>query len=107
VEDGPPARKPLAGHLRHPGEVHSHFWSIPNVRKTGEFPHLLVDVNYWRTFVHVGLATTAGDRGCISLFGKDSREHELFAEHVAHSETYGGKTDGRGPDCAKDVGPRG
>jgi len=82
------SRKPLSTYTRHPGEVHGHFWYIPNVRKTAEFPHVLVDVNYWKTFVHSGLATAAGDRGCISIFGTDGREHDLFAEHVAHSETW-------------------
>ncbi len=82
------SRKPLSTYTRHPGEVYGHFWYIPNVRKTGEFPHVLVDVNYWKTFVHAGLATAAGDRGCISIFGKDAHEHDLFAEHVAHSETW-------------------
>jgi len=82
------SRKPLSTYTRHPGEVHGHFWYIPNVRKTGEFPHVLVDVNYWKTFVHAGLATAAGDRGCISIFGSDGREHDLLAEHVAHSETW-------------------
>jgi len=82
------SRKPLATYTRHPGEVHGHFWYIPNVRKTAEFQHVLVDVNYWKTFVHSGLATAAGDRGCISIFGSDGREHDLLAEHVAHSETW-------------------
>ncbi|MEW6199155.1 MAG: terminase gpA endonuclease subunit [Planctomycetota bacterium] len=82
------ARKPLSTYTRHPGEVHGHYWYIPNVRRTAEFQHVLVDVNYWKTFVHAGLATAAGDRGCIALFGKDGREHELFAEHVAQSETW-------------------
>jgi hypothetical protein len=45
-------------------------------------------VNYWKRFVHEGFATVAGDRGCISLFGKDARQHELFAEHVARSEKW-------------------
>jgi len=60
--------------------VHGHFWYVPNVGRTAEFPHVMVDVNYWKTFVHAGLATAAGDRGCISLFGKDGAAHELFAE---------------------------
>lgn len=82
------SRKPLSGYSRHPGEVHGHYWYIPNVRKTGEFPHVLVDVNYWKTFVHAGLGTAAGDRGCISLFGSDGHEHELFAEQIARSESW-------------------
>lgn len=85
------SRKPLSSYTRHPGEVHGHFWYVPNVRKTGELPHVLVDVNYWKTFVHAGLNTAAGDRGCISLFAPRNgypTEHEQFAEHVAHSETW-------------------
>lgn len=81
-------RKPMASYARKPGEVHGHFWYVPNVSKTAEFPHVAVDVNYWKTFVHSGLATAAGDRGCVSLFGAKGRDHELFAEHVAHSETW-------------------
>ena len=82
------SRKPIAEYARRPGETIGHYWYIPNVRKTGQFPHVLVDVNYWKRFVHEGLATAAGDRGCISLFGKDGRQHELFAEHVARSEKW-------------------
>jgi hypothetical protein len=82
------SRKPIAEYARKPGETLGHYWYIPNVRKTGQFPHVLVDVNYWKRFVHEGLATAAGDRGCISLFGKDARQHELIAEHVARSEKW-------------------
>jgi hypothetical protein len=81
-------RRPLSACRRYPGEVHGHFWYIPNVRKTSEYPHVLVDVNYWKTFVHAGLATALGERGCLSLFGKKGEDHALFAEHVARSETW-------------------
>jgi hypothetical protein len=85
------SRKPIAEYARRPGETIGHYWYIPNVRKTGQFQHVLVDVNYWKRFVQDGLATAAGDRGCISLFGKggnDVRQHELIAEHVARSEKW-------------------
>jgi hypothetical protein len=82
------SRKPIAEYSRKPGEVIGYYWYIPNVHKTGQFPHVLVDVNYWKRFVHEGLMTSAGDRGCISIFGKDDRQHELFAEHVARSERW-------------------
>ena len=81
-------RKPMSSYARRQGEVHGHFWMIPNVSKSSEFQHVQVDVNYWKTFVHAGLATAAGDRGAIMLFGKKSKDHELFAEHVAHAETW-------------------
>ena len=84
------SRKPIAEYARRPGETLGHYWYIPNVRKTGQFPHVLVDVNYWKQFVHEGFSTAAGDRGSISLFGKDSdsRHHELIAEHIARSEKW-------------------
>jgi phage terminase large subunit GpA-like protein len=81
-------RKPMSTYARRPGEVHGHFWYVPNVAKTAEFPHVQVDVNYWKMFIHAGLATAAGDRGSISVFGKKPRDHELFAEQVAHAETW-------------------
>jgi hypothetical protein len=94
-------RKPIAEYVRKPGEVIGHYWYIPNLRRTGQFPHVLVDVNHWKRFVHEGLATAAGDRGCLSLFGpaagragKDGRLHELLAEHVTRSERW---TDLTGP----------
>ncbi len=30
----------------------------------------------------------SGERGCISLWGRSKTRHELFAEHVAGSETW-------------------
>jgi hypothetical protein len=54
------SRKPIAEYARKPGETIGHYWYIPNVRKTGQFAHVLVDVNYWRRFVHEGPATAAG-----------------------------------------------
>ncbi len=82
------SRKPVAEYARKPGETIGHYWYTPSVRKTGQFQHVLVDVNYWKRFVHEALMTAAGDRGCLSLFGKDERAHELLAEHVARSEKW-------------------
>ena len=80
--------KPMATYRRKPGERHGHNWYVPNVKKTGEFRHVQIDANYWKTFVHARLATSPGDRGCLTLFGEKSGEHRLFAEHIASSETW-------------------
>ena len=81
-------RKPIAEYTKKPGETIGHYWYVPSVRRTGQFAHVLVDVNFWKRFVHDGLATAAGDRGCISIFGHDGRAHELLAEHVARAEKW-------------------
>jgi hypothetical protein len=38
----------------------------------------------WKTFIHVRLATLAGDKGALTLFGKKPDQHRLFAEHACH-----------------------
>ena len=38
------------------------------------------------------LAVAMGDRGCMSLFGQDTKQHRLFAEHI--TSEYRVKTEG-------------
>jgi len=59
---------------------------MPNVSRTTEIRHFQFNANYWKTFVHARLATTPGDRGCLTLYGRSANEHRLFAEHIAGSE---------------------
>ena len=80
--------KPMAAYTRRPGERHGHNWYIPNVSRSSEFRHVAFDANSWKTFIHARLATLAGDRGALSLFGKKPGQHRLFAEHVADAESY-------------------
>jgi len=72
---------------------------VPNVHRSAQFPHVLVDTNYWKSFIHSGLSTAMSDRGCISVYGtaKPARRspkggggtnHSLSAEHVARSERW-------------------
>ena len=56
--------------------------------RSSEFRHVAFDANAWKTFVHARLATLAGDRGALSLFGRKPEHHRLFAEHVADAESY-------------------
>ncbi len=88
-------RKPMSSYRRQPGELHGQNWYIPNVRKTGEFRHVVIDTNYWKSFVHARLAIEPGDKGCLTLFGSKDSQHRLFADHVAGSETWT-RTEGQG-----------
>jgi len=80
--------KPMATYRRRPGERHGCNWYVPNVSRSSEFRHVAFDANFWKTFVHARLATPAGDRGALTLFGRKPEHHRLFAEHVAEAETY-------------------
>ena len=79
--------KPMSSYSRRPGETIGHHWYIPNVSRTAEFPHVAADVNYWKTFTHAALTTAPGDAGNLTIFGQP-RDHELFAQHIAASETW-------------------
>ncbi|MFA5291938.1 MAG: terminase gpA endonuclease subunit [Phycisphaerae bacterium] len=89
------ASKPMSTYKRKPGERHGHHWYIPNINRTGEFTHVAIDTNYWKTFVHERFFVAAGDHGSMTLFGKGSHQHSLFAEHVAGSEVWV-RTEGHG-----------
>lgn len=96
-------QKPMSTYRRRRGERHGHHWYVPNVSRTNELRHVLIDTNYWKTFIHARLAMPAGDRGALTLFGpakspagtSASGTHRLFADHIAASETYV-RTEGHG-----------
>jgi len=83
---------PFSEYKRKRGDRVGHHWRIPNVQGRRQVRHLLVDTNYWKSFVHARLAVAMGDKGCLSLFGK--YDHRLFADHV--TAEYRVKTEGRG-----------
>jgi hypothetical protein len=85
---------PFAEYRKKRGDRVGHNWRIPSVTGKRAIRHLLYDTNYWKSFVHARLAVTMGDRGCLSLFGKDPDVHLQFAEHS--SAEYRVKTEGRG-----------
>jgi len=81
-------RRPFAAYTKRPGETIGDHWYMPNVSRTAQFQHVLIDTNFWKSFVHDGLATAPADRGCIGLYGTTKTDHGLLAEHVARSERW-------------------
>jgi hypothetical protein len=55
---------------------------------------VVFDSNYWKSFVHARLAVAMGDKGCLSIFGRDPEAHRLLADHL--TAEYRVKTEGRG-----------
>ena len=62
-------------------------WYMPPTQGTREFPHVALDTNYWKTFVHSALMTAPGDPGAMTLFGDSPDRHALFAAHLT-AETF-------------------
>jgi phage terminase large subunit GpA-like protein len=70
-------------------------WRIPGVQGKRAVRYILIDTNYWKSFVHARLAVPMGDPGCLSLFTPHAGfDHQLFAEHL--TAEYRVTTQGRG-----------
>jgi len=85
---------PFSEYKRKRGDRVGHHWRIPNVHGRRQVRHVVIDTNYWKSFVHARLAVAMGDPGCLSLFGLQPTDHQLLAEHV--SAEYRVRTEARG-----------
>lgn len=64
------------------GDIYGRHWYIPSNRGRRALRHVMIDTNYWKSFVHARLATSMGDPGCLSLFGQAGHvDHRMIAEH--------------------------
>ncbi len=74
---------PFSEYRRKRGDRIGHHWRIPSTTGKRQVRHVLVDTNYWKTFVHARLAVAIGDPSSLSLFGHDEKAHRMLAEHLA------------------------
>ena len=85
--------KPFGEYTRHPGEVLGDHWWIP-APKRGAVRHMMIDTNFWKSFVHARMHMAVGDKGGITLFGRSSDVHRRFAEQLVAE--YAIRTQGQG-----------
>ena len=86
--------KPMSEYKKAVGDRVGHNWRMPNIRGKRAVRHVAFDTNYWKSFVASRLLESMGDRGSLSLWGRSSEAHMLFAEHL--TAEYRVKTEGRG-----------
>ena len=86
--------KPMSEYKKTTGDRVGHNWRMPNISGRRVVRHVIFDTNYWKSFIASRLLTAMGDRGCLSLWGRETERHMLFAEHL--TAEYRVKTEGRG-----------
>ena len=86
--------KPMSEYKKAAGDRVGLNWRMPNIRGKRAVRHVVFDTNYWKSFVASRLLESMGDRGSLSLWGRSSEAHMLFAEHL--TAEYRVKTEGRG-----------
>lgn len=89
-------RAPISEWKRHEGQIIGEDWMLGRVENKRSVRLLTYDTNVWKTRLYRGLATAAGDRGCITLPGEKQHppDHSMLSAHLT-SETRD-KTFGRG-----------
>ena len=85
---------PFSEYRRKKGDRVGHHWRIPNTTGKRATRHVLIDANYWKSFMHARLSVAMADDGCLSLFGHQPQRHEVLAGHL--TAEYKVKTTGRG-----------
>lgn len=75
------------------GERRGHHWLLRADREARGMRHLLIDTNYWKSYVHNRLRMDPSSRGSLSLWGNDHRTHEMFADQL--TAEYPVRTKGR------------
>jgi len=85
---------PFSEYKRKKGERIGLHWRVPTVQGRRQVRHVVIDTNYWKSFVHARLAVAMGDPGSLSLFGRKPGEHQLLAEHL--TAEYRVRTEARG-----------
>jgi len=89
---------PFSEYKRKRGDRIGLHWRIPNTVGKRQVRHVLIDTNYWKTYVHARLAVAMGDPGCLSLFGHDDKTHRLLADHLTAEYRVKASAQGRTVD---------
>jgi hypothetical protein len=74
--------KPFGEYHRKPGDRSGLNWRMPNVQGKRSVRYVLFDSNWWKSFLFSRLRVPMGGRGCLSLFGAEAEEHQMFADHL-------------------------
>lgn len=74
-----------------PGGAH---WVIRPQTTSGRGQQVVIDTNYWKSFLVGRLLTHPASRGAMTLFGDSPDDHRLFADHLVSE--YRVETEGRG-----------
>lgn len=91
--------KPMTEYEKRPGEIIGLNWRIPKGDGSRAVRHVLFDSNFWKSFIVARLAASKGSASNLTLFGKDPREHRMFADHL--TAEYSVRTFGRGREVTE------
>lgn len=88
--------RPLDQYTTKPGERKGFHWYLASGGKRA-IRHLLVDVNFWKTFLVQRVRQPAGDPGDLTFFGqaRGDADHDMLADHLCAEKSVRVEANGR------------
>jgi hypothetical protein len=81
------------------GDLVGDHWKVPKLGRGKPTRAVVIDVNHWKSQVHLAWSLAAGDRGSLSAWGDDPTAHRMMAEQCcAETPMRATAADGRSVD---------
>lgn len=93
---------PFDQYKRRPGERLGLNWLVRRGARNA-VQHVSFDTNWWKTFVYSRMATSRGDKGALTLHGRDADVHRMLAEQLTAERPVPVESKGRRVDEWKAV----
>lgn len=86
--------RPMHEEKKQRGERRGLNWKIPKPNGKRAVKYVLIDTNWWKSFIHERLAVPMGDPGCVALHQGTPTTHRMLGEQL--TAEYAVETEGRG-----------
>jgi hypothetical protein len=74
--------RPFADYRKRRGDVAGSHWRIPALSRGRRSRYMLVDVNFWKSFIAARLTTPLGDAGTLTFWKAEPLRHQMIASHI-------------------------
>lgn len=74
---------PMAEWTKKPGDLTGQAWKVPALASGRQIRHCVWDTNHWKTFVAGRLLLPVSAPGALTIFGDQSDDHRMLADHLS------------------------
>lgn len=87
------SNKPMSEYENRVGERSGHHWRMVASARRGT-KYLLIDTNYWKTFVRDRIMSNLGSNGTMTIYHDTATRHRMLVEHL--TSEYSVRVSGQG-----------
>jgi hypothetical protein len=75
-------KTPMSDMAQKQGEKRGNGWTVTYPKTTQSVRYVIVDTNYWKSWIHERISTGMGGDGSMAFFGKEPKAIRMFADQV-------------------------